>query len=51
MRRIRGVALDLCAESYGLKRCGPRRWYWPFKESDKSLRKRLIALLLRGEYL
>jgi hypothetical protein len=51
MFRGKVLDLDLCAECYGLARCKPRHWYWPFKESDRSLRKRLIALLLRGEYL
>lgn len=27
---------------YGLTR-SPRRWYWPFRESDRSLRARCVA--------
>ena len=36
-----GKALEWLALQYGITR-GPRLWYWPFKESDRSLRNRLL---------
>lgn len=45
MMRLRGQNLELYAQSYGLTRNGPSHWYWPFKECDRSLRRRLIAMI------
>lgn len=39
-----GSDLDHCAECYSVRRA-PGKWYWPFKESDKKLRRRLMSIL------
>jgi hypothetical protein len=39
---LRGKALDKMAKGYGFKR---KRYFWIFKESDRSLRERMYRYL------
>jgi hypothetical protein len=41
---LKGKELDLMAYTYGFKR---RRVFWIFKESDRSLRERMMAFFRR----
>lgn len=42
---VKGKNLDRIAADYGLKRV---RWFWIFRESDTSLKARLLQLLRGG---
>lgn len=42
-RPAKGKHLDNIGRMYGVERLPPSKWWWPFAESDRKYRARLLA--------